>query len=304
MNLVIFLLNPAMISLAAVALSVVWMLRDEKDRTRPILVIALILNLVYGWVLRFTMGQENGLVPMKYDHVLFRLDDALGVSAPAIASQLQGWRRTMLSVVYQAMVPMMIVWFFVMRARLRHRSLVIAYVAEMLTGPLLYALVPGCGPAYAFGSQWLHPPAVEAGTIRLSGMPNAFPSLHMGTAAVFLLFAPSRRWRLIALAFFAGTGLATIATGEHYVIDLVAGLAFGCFAVNTGERRLKSAAAFLGVAAAWSLTVRFGFEFLLAHEWVLLGAVLVTVSLFVFEVARQWRAAGSFAAASGSTPAG
>src|SRR5579863_5254898 len=110
------LFNPAVIGLMAVFLSVIWMLRDEKDRARPLLVIALVVNLVYGWLLSFVMGRENALVPWKYDYVLRGLDDALGIPTASIAGVLQQVRFPLL-VVYQAMVPMMIAWFLVVRQR-------------------------------------------------------------------------------------------------------------------------------------------------------------------------------------------
>ena len=116
MNIVRILLSPPLIGIVAVFLSVVWMLRDEKDRTRPALVIALVLNLFYGLVLNLLIGRENGLVPWKYDHVLARIDDAIGLSAATIASPLQaaGWRIPLL-VIYQLLVPMMITWYMVSR---------------------------------------------------------------------------------------------------------------------------------------------------------------------------------------------
>lgn len=282
------LFNPAVIGLTAVFLSVVWMLRDEKDRTRPFLVVALVVNLFYGWLLSFVMGRENGLVPWKYDYVLHNLDEALGIPTAAIAGTLQEVRFPLL-VIYQSMVPMMIAWFLVAR---RHRvsgSLVVAYVAEMVTGPLLYAIVPGCGPVYAFHGRWLHPPAVHAATIKLSGMPNAFPSLHTATALVFVLFARGRLWQSISAVFLAGTILATISTGEHYAIDLVAGLAFGCFAANVGRRRIARSVFCLGLVVSWSLVVRFAYDLLLAHAVVLGALAAVTVAAVVAQVFDEWR---------------
>ena len=67
-----------------------------------------------------------------------------------------------LALVYGLMIPMMIVWFFVVHDPRRRTSLVLAYIAELITGPMLYLLLPACGPLYAFGAQWLHPPFVEA----------------------------------------------------------------------------------------------------------------------------------------------
>src|SRR5258708_5201682 len=196
-----FLFNPAVIGMTAVFLSVLWMLRDEEDRTRPFLVAALVLNLFYGWLLSYVMGRENGLVPWKYDYLLLKLDDALGIPTATIAGMLQQVRVPLL-VIYQLMVPMMIAWFLVARRYSASRSIVVAYVAEMMTGPILYAIVPGCGPIYAFHAQWLHPPVVQAIAIRLGGMPNAFPSLHAATALVFVSFARGRLWQTISLIFF------------------------------------------------------------------------------------------------------
>jgi hypothetical protein len=55
------------IGLLALFLALVWMLRDDKDKTRPILVFALVLNLFYGFLLTVVMGKEDGLLPWKYD---------------------------------------------------------------------------------------------------------------------------------------------------------------------------------------------------------------------------------------------
>ena len=285
-----FLVNPAVIGLAVLLLSIVWMLRDEKDRTRPLLVIALVLNLVYGWVLAFVMGKENGLVPWKYDYVLARFDDALGLNAAHIATALlHAGLRMPLFVVYQLMVPLMVVWFFVARARRQSGAIIVTYVAEMLAGPALYALVPACGPAYAFHAGWLRPPMVEPQVIRLSGNPNAFPSLHIATALAFVLFAPSRWTRIAALAFLAATGLATISAGEHYVIDLAAGLAFGSFAAAIGKRSYVAAGLFGGIALCWSLAVRFAHVFLLGHPGLLQAAAAATMAAVVLNVVMEWR---------------
>ena len=223
MRFAAFLLNPHVIGLVALFLSVIWMLRDERDKTRPVLVIALVINLFYGFLLNVVMGQENGLVPWKYDHVLAAVDASLGLNTTGIAAALQGGWKLVLVVVYDLMVPMMIVWYLAGRHQNESGSVIVAYIAEMLVGPLLYAIVPACGPLYAFRAAWLHPPAVRAELIRLSGMPNAFPSLHLGTAVIFVFFSRTPGWRWASLAMLAGTALATLSTGEHYAIDLVAG---------------------------------------------------------------------------------
>ena len=286
-NMLNILFSPPVIGLLALFLSVVWMLREEKDRTRPLLVIALVINLVYGWLLTFLMGRENGLIPWKYDYILLNLDDALGIRATKIAGVLQQV-RTPLLVVYQLMVPMMIAWFLVARRHCVSGAIVMAYVAEMIVGPILYAIVPGCGPVYAFHAQWLNPPAVQAALLRLSGMPNAFPSLHTATAVVFVSFAGGRLWRGFAIAFLAGTILATLATGEHYFIDLVAGLAFGCFAASVGRRRVARSIGFLSLVLAWSIAVRFGYNILIGHPAFLQALAGLTAIVSIADVVVEW----------------
>jgi hypothetical protein len=291
MRLIAFLTNPAFIGTLALFLAAMWMVRDPKDKTRPMLVFALVLNLFYGFLLTVFMQREGSLFPWKFDYILFHMDQALGIQAAWIARPLQGFLRIPLYIAYQAMVPMMIAWFLVTRYA-RHRSSIIpAYAAELAVGPLLYALLPACGPVYAFGAQWLHPAAsTPAVAIRLAGMPNAFPSLHVATALVLVLFAPGKISRAVALAFLAATGMATLSTGEHYLIDLVPGLAFGAFAASVGLARPRQAAGFLAVCCSWTLAVRFEPQFLLAHALVLQGAAALTVLAVTLAVYKEWRA--------------
>ena len=298
MRMLGLLLNPGTVAMLALFASVVWMLKDEKDKSRPFVVFALVLNLLFPWLFSVVLGGENSYFPGRYDHILARIDDSLGASAASIALPLQGVLRIPLSVVYQMIIPMMICWLVVARNRERRGSLVFAYVAVLLGGPILYAIVPACGPIYAFGAGWLHPPAVRAEVIRLAGMPNAFPSLHIGTALVLVLFAPGKLWRGISLAFLAGTALATLSTGEHYVVDLIPGLVFGCFAASAGYRRVRSALAYLGVALSWSLAARFGYPFLIVHPGLLRSLAALTVALALFAVIKEWNRTAMSPAAS------
>jgi PAP2 superfamily len=295
MRLIDLLLNPALTGTLALFLAAVWMVRNPRDKTRPLLVFALVLNLFYGFLLTVCMQREGSVFPWKFDFILFHLDQSLGQSlgldAASIARPLQGALRIPLYVVYQAMVPMMICWFLLTRYKQHRSSIIPAYAAELVTGPLLYAALPACGPLYAFGAQWLHPPAsTPAVAIRLAGMPNAFPSLHMATALVLVFFAPGKLWRAVALAFLAATGLATLSTGEHYLIDLVPGLAFGAFAASVGLGRYRQAVGFLAVACSWTLAVRFEPQFLIAHPLVLEASAALTVLAAILAVYKEWRA--------------
>ena len=289
MHVLAFVLSAPFIELTALFLAIVWMVRDQTDKVRPLLVIALTVNLFYGILLSIFMGAEGSVLPWKYDAILLRLDETLGVSTGSLAAPLQGAWRVPLATIYQLMVPMMIGWFLVARRAGRGGALVLAYVAELVTGPLLYAIVPGCGPAYAMGANWMHAAPPPPVLMRLGGMPNAFPSLHVATALVLVLFAPGKWSRTVAVAFFAFTVMATISTGEHYLIDLLPGLAFACYAAEMGLRRFRWALPHLAVAVLWCLIVRFKFGWLIVHPVMLRMMVALTIVAAVAAVVRHWR---------------
>ena len=291
MRAINFLLSPPMMAIISLLLAVIWMLRDEKDKARIELVFGLVVNLFYGVFLNICMSREGSIFPWKFDRVLFCLDESLGIQAASIARPLQGSLHIPLWIIYQSMVPMMIVWYLLTRYRRSPGSIILAYVAELVSGPLLYMIVPACGPIYAFGKQWLHPPAVAPEAVRLAGMPNAFPSLHIGTALVFLMFAPGRILKAVALLFLAATCLATLSTGEHYVIDLISGLAFGVFVSAIGMRNFPRAGCFLALTLTWSLAVRFAYMTLLAHPMLTRSLAGLTVLSAAIALGKQWSAA-------------
>lgn len=289
MSLLLALLSPAVVGMVSIFLAILWMLKDEKDKSRPLLVMALVINLFYGFLLTIVMGREDSFLPWKYDPVLLRVDGSLGISSASIALPLQGAWRIPLAVIYELLLPMMIFWFLIIRETRLRKSLIIAYVAELVVGPMLYAIMPACGPIYAFGAKWLHPPSVGLQAIRLGGMPNAFPSLHVGTAFVFVLFAQGKLWRGISLVFLFGTALATLATGEHYVVDLIPGLAFGCFAASVGFGKFRRALIYLAVVLFWSLATRFESGILVGVPFLVRSMALFTLVLVSWVLFESWR---------------
>jgi hypothetical protein len=108
---------------------------------------------------------------------------------------------------------------------------------------------------------------------------------------VFLMFAPGKIWKAVALLFLAATCLATLSTGEHYVIDLIPGLAFGVFVSAIGMRNYRRAGCFLALTLGWSLGVRFGSMILLAHPLLTRSLAGLTVMAAAFALGRQWSAA-------------
>jgi hypothetical protein len=118
-----------------------------------------------------------------------------------------------------------------------------------------------------------------------------FPSLHMGTAFVLLLFAAGRRTRTVALLFLLAPAAATISTGEHYCIDLVPGLAFGAYAGFAGAGHLRRALLFLAIVLSWSLSVRFAGGWIMASPMILRSLETATIACASCAVYVMWKAA-------------
>ena len=278
--------HPAITFLVLLIACTAWVLRDEKDKSRQVLWLALLVSLIYLGLFDAFMAKANSLLHWKYDYYLLCLDRALGISSAGVAL---AFRRAwpVFKAIYGLMLPAMVLWLVVNRRA--NAAIIRGYAAELIVGPILYALLPAGGPAYAFDKAWTQIPVVDAKLIHLESAPiNAFPSLHLATALLFVLTARSRLWRGISIIFFAVTAVATLTTGEHYVIDLVAGLTFGCFVACAGNMRIRRALVYLGMTVAWSLAIRWGVHALIGHPGVAWVAVALTMVVAVEAVSAEW----------------
>jgi hypothetical protein len=114
-------------------------------------------------------------------------------------------------------------------------TLIKAALASGLVAFILYHFYPAAGPIYAFGTVFpaaLPDPSTLVPTptdLALPGAPrNCMPSVHFAWALLAALEA--RRLGRVSRAFFtifaALTAFATMALGEHYLIDLVVAVPF------------------------------------------------------------------------------
>jgi membrane-associated phospholipid phosphatase len=151
---------------------------------------------------------------------------------------------------------------------LRDRTLWLRYICRVVVlsfaGLITYCLFPEAPPWMAArdgltapvarlsarGWVWLH-----AGNVNqtLANAQNdgtnpiaAMPSLHMAFAALVALMIARRmrsRWRYLLVLYPAAMGFTLVYCGEHYVLDLVAGVAYAWavhVAVNRWERARRT----------------------------------------------------------------
>lgn len=182
----------------------------------------------------------------------------------------------------------------------------------MLLGPffagwLCYAWLPASGPTYLFYGQFpdgVTPLAeVVPGLSAVVTVPrNAMPSMHLsGAVLVLMMVAALRRKWLIAPAilFVLGTAWATLALGEHYVIDLAVALPFapalGLFLMNPPRWRMAARWqhglqwAAVATFLLWMLLLRLVPHWLQAHLGFVQGFSVWSVAVGLWLLALQVR---------------
>jgi hypothetical protein len=169
------------------------------------LVLAVLMP-VFGVASGFAFNAVTKLTPLTYDVQLARLD--MGV-APWVRSFAlsQGWIMALLVTAYKALPETILIAVAFTAARTRRKLIGAMYLGSFLC-LVWYLILPAVGPAHV-GDP--------------SAPRNCMPSMHLTWA--LLMYTNSRGWMRWPTGAFVGlTALATLATGEHYLPDLIAAL--------------------------------------------------------------------------------
>ena len=216
----------------------------------------------------------------KFDLWLYTADRALGSPSFAVAGRIRPtvWYPVLVAV-YEAM-PMAMLGTYAAHLLTggNPQRVLGAFALNFAAGYAVYLVFPACGPEYAFSGF----PAVPSATPALHALdllapPNCMPSLHTSTAVLACWYC--RRWRMAsgcALANLALTVLATLATGEHYAVDLVAAAPFAAFVYRAARGEYRPAIAWLGAVLAWCGVLRFGLPWIAAAP-ALFGTVCILI---------------------------
>jgi hypothetical protein len=189
-------------------------------------------------------GVVKRLTPTTYDGALYALDVALRVPFSTFLGEwfLRIPALSLVSLVAYAMLPGSIAAglgfeeynFRSGRDRGVGVNVLLAYAVSGSIAAALYIMCPGTGPYHAFPntfpSRLPDPASVPLGLAPFAPLSprNAMPSLHVAWAVLLARSTAGSRLavRAVAWSFALFTILATIGSGEHYVIDLVAAAPF------------------------------------------------------------------------------
>ena len=215
-----------------------WLGVGETRARATHLACGVLLFIGFGVVTRTYLVHSAALAVPVLDWSAFRLDVAAFGFAPsawAVAvAQSSDLLRIWLSICYE-LLPLAMFAVFALEARDPARlpfGLLRGLFACGFAAALLYSVTPVAGPAYALvpafpGQVELlleRPPRwLETPTDRFSPR-NAFPSFHFAWAllAVVLTWRQCGWLRAAFIAYAALIAAATLALGEHYLVDLVA----------------------------------------------------------------------------------
>ena len=149
------------------------------------------------------------ITPVSYDPMLLRLD--CGVSEAIYHWTLASSSRFIAAAWVYAVLPLVaavVIGYTTRRARLHLLSAIL--LAAVLAVPC-YILLPAVGPAH-IGQR--------------IAVRNCMPSLHLTWAMLLWLNAHPNWMRRCVFGFALLTAFATLATGEHYAVDLLAAVPF------------------------------------------------------------------------------
>jgi hypothetical protein len=250
----------------------------------------------YFWIFIAFCLARVAHTPRTNDALLLAFDTSLGASISFILGKTlyaNQMLHDLTSTVYNAIglgSSCVLAWYS--QSRFRPVKALPLYITTMVLGYSLYWVYPAAGPGPAYHAVFpLFPP--EKWQILSTPVPpffaprNAMPSLHFG--AMLLLLWNSRAWsaplRCLAALFAAGVAFATLALGEHYLIDLVVAFPFmlSIQAMWTTSvplrdpRRFQPLAAGLLVTGAWLIVLRWCIPAFLASPLIGWLCVMSTV---------------------------
>jgi hypothetical protein len=298
-------------ALLLLGLRALWSEREHRDNALVLLTPALVL-ILFMFVTARMLRLSGGLSPQTDDAWLYVSDGSLGFQPSFLVGRIMYesivLTRSALLTYLSLPLAMAVVcaWKIPVAARRISWHLLIVLSAAGIAGWLLYNVVPGTGPTYAFGRDfpWKSIPYKDLSTFALNKMSipltvprNAMPSLHVGW--VILLWWNSRGFpavlRAALLLYVCLTVVATLGLGQHYLVDLVVSLPFALavqsatsYILPVKVRRIPALIAGVGFTAAWLLIIRFGVSWALKSPAIPWTLILATAATTFWLESRLW----------------
>ncbi len=209
----------------------------------------------FSWVLIIVaMGIATGggltasmfVWPATIDFDLYKIDMAFNGFSGWLFNSFQQYKYPLWQTIVETVYGLLSIFLLLSLGPVfRERRGVQLHALRTLIVPFgvaftLYSITPVAGPHYVFGNAY--PTEIDWSMIAEKGrnlvspsLRNGMPSMHFTGAMLLVLVAAclSRKaWFYAACVFAAITFIATMALGEHYLLDLIVAMPF-CIALGT-----------------------------------------------------------------------
>lgn len=209
---------------------------SDRRRTEYVLIAAIFTVLISAGA-QAVADNMSRLRPLKYDLFIYQFDAWFGQPSFVLGRMVQRhfWLEVILEVAYgvlpNVVAAVLAAYIFLFEGEVA--ALVKAFAINLLAAPVFYLLLPVCGPQFAFPQFPQAAGFVTAHLIPLAAAPNGFPSIHTSTALLVLLSV--WRWpagRVLGSLYFALIVMSTLASGQHYLFDLIAAVPYALIAAR------------------------------------------------------------------------
>jgi len=220
------------------------MLRHPGVKRWEWLLLTSVIFLPFSLVIHLVLTNLGWVFPFKYDQYIFLIDEALG--SPSFHMGRVLLQHPLLSTTAEAAYDLMPSALWIVAAAYLWtqpledvKQFIWTNVLNCCLAVLLYAVLPVCGPRYAFSTfPATIPTHVVPHPVYLPAPPNGVPSVHLSTALLILHFG--RRWRigtLFGLVYLLLTVISTLGFGEHYLFDLLVAIPFAMLVLWLGSKQ-------------------------------------------------------------------
>ena len=304
-TLLVQLMGPlGLASLVVMGCAILWRGREgEAASYRALLPGAALTFLTLG--AQYSLNMASLIHAKTLDLYAYAFDGILGFQPSFVLGKLLNnnpWLFPAVKVSYEGIVLAMAALYagFMARREKPLWELIELLFAPAMVGYLFFSVFPVCGPHYAFAVDFpnaylpypmLHRLALESIPVLPAFPRNAVPSLHLTWALLIWLNTRGLpRWaRLAAAALALATVFDTLATGEHYLFDLIVSLPFtlwmqACMVrtVKFGAReRWLPALAGCAMFLTWLVIGRFGFHWMVVSRYLVWSLVAASSGVSV-----------------------
>jgi hypothetical protein len=203
---------------------------SERKRCEYLLLVTIFSALLSSFA-QAIANRLSVLCPLKYDLYLYRMDALLDEPSFALGRLVAPhlWLQLVLQAAY-GLLPVAVtslLGVYIWKREAEWVTVLKTLLLNLLLAPVFYMLLPVCGPVYAFPTFPQAQSLVVPHLIALSAAPNGMPSIHTSTALLLLWFG--RHWllgRWLGCLYLVLIIAATLAGGQHYLMDLLAAVPY------------------------------------------------------------------------------